>query len=238
MTKGLTAVLVAAFAMAVPARAPAAEWQWKVTPYLWAMGIDGDIGARGVTAPIDVKFTDAVENLDFGGMLFAEANNGDWGILFDGAYLKLSDDGNTAVGPVSAEVEEWILQGAAVHRVVKNEKTMVDAGVGGRFMNLDTDVSAAGVDASATENWADPLLVIRVRQQFATHCFGMLVGDIGGFGVASDLTWQLTAAAGYSFTDNISMLIGYRHLDYDYEDNGVIYDAAASGFALGLQFDL
>ncbi len=37
--------LLATAVMAVPARAATAEgWQFKVTPYLWAMGVDGDIG--------------------------------------------------------------------------------------------------------------------------------------------------------------------------------------------------
>lgn len=236
--KKVVVVIAAVLVSSLSAHAQDAAWQFKLTPYVWAMGLDGDVGTHGVTAPVDVKFTDAVKDLDLAGMLSGEANNGTWGILVDGAYLKLSDDANTAIGNVDAEVEEWILQGAAVYCVSKTEKTVVDAGVGARFMNLDTDINTPIEDVEDTEAWGDPLLVARVRQQFATKCYGVLMGDIGGFGVASDLTWQLTAAAGYSFTDTISMLLGYRYLDYDYENDGFSFDVATSGLALGVQFDL
>jgi hypothetical protein len=220
------------------ARAEDGTWQFKLTPYAWTIGLDGDVGAGGLTAPVDAKFLDAVENLDLAGMLSAEANNGTWGLLFDGAYLKLSDDSNTAIGKVDVESEQWILQGAAVYRVVKNEKTTVDFGAGARSMDMDMDISTDLRDASGTKNWVDPILVARVRQQFAEKWFGTLSGDIGGFGVSSELTWQLVAAAGYSVTENVSVLLGYRHLDYDYDKDGFIYDAASRGLALGLQFDL
>jgi len=41
-------------------------------------------------------------------------------------------------------------------------------------------------------------------------------GDIGGFGVGSDLTWQLHATAGYRFTKLFQMSLGYRILSTDY----------------------
>ncbi len=237
MKKIMRLVMVCAVAFAVSAGAQESAWQFKITPYAWALGLDGDVGAHGMKVPVDVKFTDVVDELDIGGMLSLEANNGTWGVLADGVYYRLDDDTHTAAGPASAEVEEWILQGAAVYRVFKSDKTLVDAGAGGRFVDMDTDVSVAGVKGSATESWADPIVVMRVRQQFAKNCFGVLGGDIGGFGVASDLTWQLIAAAGYSFNESVSLLVGYRYLDYDYDD-GLVYDAASSGVALGLQFSL
>ena len=142
------------------------------------------------------------------------------------------------IGRVSAEVEEWIVQGSAVYRLSKTKKTTFDAGVGMRFVEMDTDINTPIGNAEDTEDWGDPILVARVRQQFAEKCYGVLMGDIGGFDVASKLTWQVTAAAGYSFSDTVSMLVGYRYLDYDYEEDGFTFDVATSGLALGLQFDL
>ena len=77
--------LVTVMASALSARAQEGEWQYKLTPYLWAMGIDGDIGVRNATIPVDVKFSDAVKDMDVGGMLAMEANNGTWGVLLDGS---------------------------------------------------------------------------------------------------------------------------------------------------------
>ncbi len=239
--KRMNGPLFAAIAMVLAlasARAADGEWQFKLTPYAWAMGLDGDIGAAGKTVPVDVKFTDALKDLKLAGMVAAEANNGTWGIVADAAYLKLSSDSSTPVGNVGVEVEEWIIQGALTYRIVKSEKTTLDIGAGARSMELNTDISTGLGTATTTQSWVDPLLYARVRQQFGERCFGVVAGDIGGFGVSSDLTWQLTAAAGYSFTKSVSMLIGYRYLDYDYDKDGFVFKVASSGIALGLQFDL
>jgi hypothetical protein len=234
-------VMMGILVMSVAAMTACAQdsaWQLKVTPYAWAMGLDGDVGVRGVTAPVDVKFTDALKNLDLAGMVAAEANNGTWGILFDGAYTKLSDDADTALGEFGVKVKQWTLQGAAVYRVFSDKATTIDVGAGGRFISLKTVIDTPIGSTRRGQDWTDPVIVARVRQQFAEKCFGVLMGDIGGFGTSSDLTWQLTAAVGYSIAEKVSMLFGYRYLDYDYDNGGFTYDVGSSGLALGLQIEL
>jgi hypothetical protein len=61
-------------------------------------------------------------------------------------------------------------------------------------------------------------------------------GDIGGFGVSSDLIWQVNAAIGYRFTQSISALVGYRGLGVDYNDGGFLVDTVAHGPVIGLSF--
>jgi len=61
-------------------------------------------------------------------------------------------------------------------------------------------------------------------------------GDIGGFGVGSDFTYDLYAAANYNFNPNISMVLGYRYLSVDYDDNGFLYDISQNGPVIGAQF--
>jgi hypothetical protein len=232
--------MIMVMASSISAQAQDGSWQYKLTPYLWAMGMDGDIAIGNVTAPVDVKFTDAIKDLDVGGMLAMEAHNGTWGVLADGSYLNLSGDADTQVGTFRTELEQVILQGAAIYRVEQESKITMDVGAGGRYLNMDVDINVPSdrADLNASEGWVDPILVARLKIQFAENCFGVLVGDIGGFGVESDLTWQLTAAAGYSFTETVSMLLGYRYLDYDYDKDGFVYDVATSGLALGVSFDL
>lgn len=232
--------LVTGLASAFSAHAQENDWQYKLTPYLWAMGMDGDIGVRNATIPVDVKFTDAVEDLDVGGMLAMEAHNGTCGVLLDGSYLNLSGDADTTIGTFRAEFEQRIIQGAAIYRVQQDDNITLDVGAGVRYIDTDVDVNVPSdrADLNASEGWVDPILVARLRMQFAENCFGVLVGDIGGFGVESDLTWQLTAAAGYAITESVSMLLGYRYLDYDYDNDGFKYDVATSGLTLGVSFDL
>jgi hypothetical protein len=61
-------------------------------------------------------------------------------------------------------------------------------------------------------------------------------GDIGGFGVNSDLIWQANTAIGYRFSENISALVGYRGLGVDYSDGGFLVDTVAHGPAIGMTF--
>ena len=222
--------------------APAAEegWTFKLTPYLWAMGIDGDLGIGPVSVPVDVKFTDAVQDLDIGGMLSAEARHGALGILVDGAYLKLSDEAGTFLGEFGAELDQWMLQGAVVYRVVETGGTALDLGAGGRYLALDATLNTPldTADLNASEGIADPFLVARLRQQIAGDFYGVLYGDIGGFGVAADLTWQVMAMAGYSLTDWCSLLAGYRALGYEYEKDEFSLDVVENGIVLGVQFSL
>ncbi len=42
-------------------------------------------------------------------------------------------------------------------------------------------------------------------------------GDVGGFGVGSELTWQAYADIGFRISHVVSILAGYHVLDMDYE---------------------
>jgi hypothetical protein len=54
-------------------------------------------------------------------------------------------------------------------------------------------------------------------------------GMIGGFGVGSDLMWDVMAGAGYSFTEHFDVFAGYRAVSVDYSDDGFVYDMVQQG---------
>ena len=81
-----------------PARAaePAAErWQFAVTPYVWAAGLEGQVGVRGITTAVDASFIDILKDSDsfIGLQGHFEARYGPWGGFFDGMWVKLGADG-------------------------------------------------------------------------------------------------------------------------------------------------
>jgi hypothetical protein len=43
------------------------EGDWKVTAYLWAMALDGEVGIGPITADIDLSFSDLLDALNYGG---------------------------------------------------------------------------------------------------------------------------------------------------------------------------
>jgi hypothetical protein len=211
------------------------EWAVDLTPYGWLSGLDGTTKAQGISSEIDQSFSDILENLDFAAMLAFDAGNGTWGGLGDVNYVALEGGRDTSLGTLSAEVEQWVVTAAPYYRVASREGMTFDLGAGVRFVDLDLDVTTPRDQASGTRNWVDPLILARVRVLLTERIFVSLMGNIGGFGAASDLAWELFAATGYTLNDRVDLLVGYRHLDIDFEDGDFTYDVATSGLAIGIR---
>ena len=80
-----------------PAAAPASKnsdkWSFDLTPmYFWAAELEGTMGVKGISAPVDLGFSDILDALDFAGTLRLEGHRGRWGFFFDGTYLHLSKE--------------------------------------------------------------------------------------------------------------------------------------------------
>jgi len=234
LTAGATALALLA---GKPIRAQDSGWDWTVTPYVWFAGIDGDVGARGLTAPVEVDFGDIWDNLSLAGMLSLDGHNDTWGAFADLVYLDLGADKDTALGEVGADFQQWLVNLVPYWRVKADDAVTIDIGAGGRYVDLDLEVHTPQGSASESQGWIDPVVAARVRWQAAERCSVTVAGDIGGFGVASDLTWQLAGLAGYRVCPAAELQIGYRVLSYDYEDDGFVYDVDTGGFQLGAAID-
>jgi hypothetical protein len=236
---------------ALPARgeeaaAPGGGWSFALTPYVWFASLDGDIGAIPGLPPasVDAGFDDIIENTDLTLMLAAEARRGRFGIVTDFSYLGLSADGDTP-GPLlgAAEVESDTIFAtvAGFYRAVAGDRLSLDVLAGARIWYVDTqiDLSAGVLPATGVgddELWADPVVGLRWNTRLGRGFFLAGAADIGGFGVASDFTWQLLGTLGYRFSDRFSARAGYRHLVVDYEDDGFVWDVDLSGPILGASF--
>ena len=96
----------------------------------------------------------------------------------------------------------------------------------------------ANPDADAGKSWIDPLVGIHVFAPLSDRWWFGLHGDVGGFGVGSELTWQAYGDIGFQASDLVSIVLGYRALDMDYEDGEglqfVGLDLLISGPQLGV----
>ena len=72
------------------------------------------------------------------------------------------------------------------------------------------------------------------QYQFDNGIFIRALSQVGGFGVGSDLTWDVFGGLGYQFNNSISATAGYRHLEVDYENNGFVFDVELSGPVIGM----
>ncbi|MEO3432782.1 hypothetical protein [Inquilinus sp. CAU 1745] len=247
----LALVAAAILATGTPARADdgpvsssATGWSFQLSPYLWMTGLNGDVGTRPrlPTVDVDAGFDEIFEHLDFAFMAVAEARHGRVGALVDVAYLPLSADGTTPgahFGDVDVDNTTFFGTFSLGYRAFDDPAGTVDVLAGVRAWSVDNDVTfTAGllpqVETGVSESWVDPVVGLRGQVDLGSRFFASAYGDIGGFGVVSDLTWQVYGGVGYRFSDFIAGQIGYRHLSVDYEDDGFVWDVELSGPTVGL----
>lgn len=97
---------------------------------------------------------------------------------------------------------------------------------------------AASADAVESRDWVDPFFGAKGHVKLMDRLALMFYGDIGGFGVGSELTWQLFGGLSWQASESVRVEAGYRHLDIDYDHDHFIFDASMSGFAAGASIRL
>ena len=250
LRRALVPLLIFTILSGSPARAgDAAEgaWEYVLEPYIMFPNMQGTVGLGNHDGPVDEDPGDIFSNLEMGAMLYAEANNGSWAFSSDLLYMKLGadvqprgilDSGEVEVAQVGWElaamrrVSPWLELGvAAVYNSIEAELNLVFIPLAGM-----TPVIGRKTD----QDWIDPVLVARVTHDLNDKWFLHGRGNIGGFGVGSDLTWQIQLDAGYRFSDRAYMTLGYRVIDIDYAHGSgadrFVYDMSTFGPQLRFGF--
>jgi hypothetical protein len=219
-------------------------WTFEISPYFWAAGLKGNIGvsSRFPPASVDLDFNTIFENLDMAVMLAGEARRGRFGIIGEFNYLSLSADAQTP-GPLysGAELKNDVVFAtmALAYRVYSDNRAAIDVAAGARFWDVKFELDfhpglLAGQNAERSESWIDPIVGLRGSLNLGSGIFLSAMGDVGGFGVASDMSWQVMGLLGYQFNQSVTAVVGYRHLSVDYEKDGFVWDVELSGPLIGL----
>jgi hypothetical protein len=233
------------------------KWEFVVIPYFWLASLDGDVTVKGIKSSVSLSGSDLLDMLDYGGEVHMEAWKGRWGIFFDPTFLKLSADGHAnrpIVGrvDVDTDLQEWLVEFGALYTLgtwpfgTDGKKLSLDVLGGGRYWymkgKLNADVPLLGLSkrVEKSKDWIDPMVGARLRVDLAKKLSLAVRGDIGGFGVGSDFTWNASAILGYHFSQTVSAWLGYRGLGVDYESGSGFskfkYDVIMQGPIIGLGF--
>jgi hypothetical protein len=218
------------------------DWWYNATTYAWLSGVDGDITFKGLTVPVDLGMEDVLGHLDFTYMVYLEAGRGRWSAGLDAIYARLSDHTTFAQGPVSgsADLEEnqAFVTARVNFRAVDTPKVKLDLFAGVRWtyfdLNVDVDANIGARSVNQSVDFFDPVIGARTFVFLSDKWFIQAGGDIGGFGVGSDLTWQAVGGIGYRLNSNWSILAGYRAMGVDYEKDGSKIDTLFKGPTLGV----
>jgi hypothetical protein len=101
----------------------------------------------------------------------------------------------------------------------------IEALGGARYMYFRTKVQSTIVDPSGirmqtlqgTQDWVDPILGGRLSWNLSDDWVVGFRADVGGFGLSSEITWNLDATVRYRITKWLNLNGGFRALYEDHE---------------------
>ncbi|MHC4982930.1 MAG: porin family protein [Planctomycetota bacterium] len=91
-------------------------------------------------------------------------------------------------------------------------------------------IGGLGRDSGGSRDWIEPLVGAGVTLDINEKLKLMARGDIGGFGLGSDLTWQVVGGVEWKLCDWAALFAGYRLLDIAFEEG-----SGQSKFAFDVQ---
>ena len=219
------------------------EWQFALSPmFLWGMSMKGDSQIGPVDVPLNLDFIDDVfSNLHAVFTVHFEARKRDWTLFTEVQYVDLEPTTKISGTPVTVDVtfKNTMVELGAARRVAQFEKTDLELLFGARYTKQQNHTKALNgttlVDVK--EDWWDGFVGGRVITRISDKWKFEGRGDIGTGG--SDLVWNLAAFLDYRFKDWGSVFVGYKVMDYDYdnEDYGpdrYTYNARQQGPLAGL----
>jgi hypothetical protein len=226
------------------AAATAAEGDWRHTVFVYGMGaaIDGEATIGDITVPVDVSISEVFDALEMGAMLAYRADNGTWSVTVDTTFMGLGGTGEGPAGFLKGDVDidQFTLMGTLGRRVAPHLEALFSLS----YFDLSTDLKITGPletrTASDDASWVDPMLGLQYTVPFADAWRFGLRGDVGGFGIGSDLSYQVLASFRWQANERLGVVAGYRLIGFDYENgnkNGNHYqrfDLVEQGPLLGV----
>jgi hypothetical protein len=247
-----TRLLSALIALAASGPAAAEEWNFSVTPYLWATDVGVDVAVRDRTlVNTTIPFNDLLEDLQSAAILRADAMRGAHGIAIDLFDVTVADDGARMPLPdgsgaelaLDAEIGMTLLDVTGVYDPAGDGQGLAFR-YGVRFVGQSEDIAATieGVPGAtrhfvADDTYVDALVGFRYAGELPGRWSYELAADVSTGG--TDLTWSLNPSIGYRFgaDGQYRLLAGYRYLAVDFDtEPGVDMDMTLSGFLVGFRF--
>ncbi|HET9765780.1 MAG TPA: hypothetical protein VFS60_02965 [Thermoanaerobaculia bacterium] len=234
LTRRGIAALAIAGSLAFSGAAGAAEWTWRLTPYLWvpSLGTDIEVNDQEISGGSEVTLDDVIDQLDFVGMVHFEGQSGKHGFLLDTLYANLGDEDKRVHpgGPLDGDV---VVDGDLGALITEAAGLYNPAGDGSgwaliygiRVFDIDEDIEAryelpAGTRSRSYELgntlW-DALLGARYVGAWGERWRYNLRGDVSGGG--TELAWNTMAGVGYTWAEGRhALLAGYRYMQIELDE--------------------
>jgi hypothetical protein len=214
-----------------------ARWNLELSLYALAAGLTGDVTVRGLNADFDANFSGLWDHLEFGAMSKLRVGYKRWAMNADLIYMALG----ASKGGIGADLDQWVVEPSLSYAISRRIEVL--AGV--RYNNINGEIRGPGVLSPpriffGTQDWWDPIVGANLSLPFAKRFSFNFRGDIGGFGMGSDLTWQAFPYVSWHMTEQASVQAGYRWVSTDYDTGSGAkrfrYDVLTHGAQVGFTY--
>jgi hypothetical protein len=209
------------------------HWTFDLSIYGLAASMSGNVAVKGIPADVDIGFDKIWDNLNFGAMGTVRVGYDRWALSTDVIYMDVEGTKNS----LSLQLKQWMVLPALEYHVHRQITVFAGAQYNSIGMELNGPI---GLNPSGTQDWWDPIVGAQLSLPLGKGFSLNARGDVGGFGVGSDLTWQAFPYVNWQFTKWGSFQLGYRWIFANYETGSGInrfkYDILTQGPQLGLTF--
>jgi len=225
------------------------EWQFGAEMYFWSASIGGESATGG---DIDIGIGTLLDDLDMAIMGAFGARKGKWMLVADVVYLDVDKKKTVTVdlpggmdesftGSADVGLKGWIVTPSARYNLIDSEKGSLNLLGGARYLWLEAVLKL---------KTSDPLENRQTRLSDSGSVWDAVIGVNGDIGISekwylsyyldigagqSDFTWQVFAGVGYRFK-KLDAILGYRYLDWNFDNNEVFDDLNLSGAFIGATF--
>lgn len=205
------------------------DWEFTFAPYVMTAAMQGTTTLEGEVVEVDVSSNDLFSNMELGLMGVFAARKGVWGFGMDAMYMPMTAPATYLEGDLNMD------HGSIGLFAIRKLGAPVDVTFGLRINTLRGDHTMGG---DQSETWVDPMIGLMVRTTGDGPLGLRLYSEIGGFSLGSQVTWQLFPALFVRLGKGVSMDLGYRWLDTDYQNgegsDQFKYDMLTQGPLLGI----
>ncbi len=201
------------------------KWKFLIEPYMMFPSMSGETGVRNIpTVSVDANAGDIFDKLQFGAMLYLEAQNDQWAITSDLLYMNLEQDAASTqiINSGSVQAKQLGYELAGLYRF----SPFLESGLGLRLNSIDTELDIVrntigggteSLGGSLSRTWVDPVFITRATADINDKWIFILRGDFGGLGIGSTFTWQVQGYVAYHFSKLFQTSLGYRIIGIDYD---------------------
>ena len=231
-----------------PPGTPTSGLQVIVTPYLWLANVNAAISTPLARAPVvdaSVGAFQLLGHLDGAPFLGSvEFRDGPFSLLGDVIHLPVGANiatRNVFFNGGNASLTTNIGTAALLFHAVDQPVQSLDGGVGFRAWGVSSELTLNGgllptISVNRSAEWGDPLIAARYHRDFGNG-FGLTAyGDLGGFGVAAHVDWQVVGTLDYTLKPWVALRLGYRSLNLTASGSDLGYNVHLRGPILGATF--